>query len=141
MIEVFEFHHTEIVVKPLRWNVVHLKSVVCVYFLKSHSVLCYALSQADSGGPLVSLQDGVWWLIGDTIWGEHCTEKNKPGVYGNITYFLDWIYHQMRVKTKEKFKLVKGDFRVCMYMLLRIYVLLLASQNKPGSNFYLGLVI
>nr|XP_046246342.1 transmembrane protease serine 2-like [Scatophagus argus] len=50
----------------------------------------------DSGSPLVSLKDGLWWLIGDNIWGEHCTERNKPGVYGNVTHFLDWIYHQMR---------------------------------------------
>ncbi|XP_031146730.1 transmembrane protease serine 2-like isoform X2 [Sander lucioperca] len=54
------------------------------------------MCHTDSGGPLMSLKDGVWWLIGDSIWGEHCTEQNKPGVYGNVTYFLDWIYHQMR---------------------------------------------
>ncbi|XP_029302754.1 transmembrane protease serine 2-like [Cottoperca gobio] len=56
-----------------------------------------ATCQTDGGGgPLVSLKDGVWWLIGDSIWGEHCTEQNNPGVYGNVTYYLDWIYHQMR---------------------------------------------
>ncbi|XP_028429791.1 transmembrane protease serine 2-like [Perca flavescens] len=54
------------------------------------------MCHTDSGGPLMSLKDGVWWIIGDSIWGEHCTEQNKPGVYGNVTYFLDWIYHQMR---------------------------------------------
>ncbi|KAI4815246.1 hypothetical protein KUCAC02_005399 [Chaenocephalus aceratus] len=54
------------------------------------------MCHTDSGGPLVSLKDGVWWLIGDNIWGEHCKEPNRPGVYGNVTYFLDWIYHQMK---------------------------------------------
>ncbi|XP_027136507.1 transmembrane protease serine 2 isoform X2 [Larimichthys crocea] len=69
----------------------------------SQDMLCTRETEAaakmcniDSGGPLVSLKDGVWWLRGDNIWGEHCTEQNRPGVYGNITYFLDWIYHQMR---------------------------------------------
>lgn len=60
------------------------------------------LSQTDSGGPLVSLKDGVWWLVGDSVWGEHCTGQDKPGVYGNVTYFLDWIYQQMRVKNKDR---------------------------------------
>ncbi|XP_037304494.2 transmembrane protease serine 2-like [Pungitius pungitius] len=69
----------------------------------SRDMLCAAETQAgastfhtDSGGPLVSLKDGVWWLVGDSIWGGRCTEQNKPEVYGNVTYFLDWIYHQMR---------------------------------------------
>uniref|UniRef100_A0A4W6CSJ8 Transmembrane serine protease 2 n=1 Tax=Lates calcarifer TaxID=8187 RepID=A0A4W6CSJ8_LATCA len=60
---------------------------------------CLIGGETDSGGPLVSLRDGLWWLIGDTIWGEHCTQRNKPGVYGNITYFLGWIYRQMKVET------------------------------------------
>ncbi|XP_072248839.1 transmembrane protease serine 2-like [Leuresthes tenuis] len=51
---------------------------------------------SDGGGPLVSLTDGLWWLIGDSIWAEHCTGQNKPGVYGNITQYLDWIYSQMK---------------------------------------------
>ncbi|XP_053176127.1 transmembrane protease serine 2-like [Scomber japonicus] len=50
----------------------------------------------DSGAPLVSLKDGVWWLVGDRIWGDHCAEQNKPGVYGNVTHFLDWIHYQMK---------------------------------------------
>ncbi|XP_068441625.1 transmembrane protease serine 2-like [Clinocottus analis] len=69
----------------------------------SQDMLCAKETEAvankchtDSGGPLVSLKDGVWWLIGDSVWGEHCTERNKPGVYGNVTFFLEWIYYQMR---------------------------------------------
>lgn len=63
--------------------------------------LCLTVFQTDSGSPLVSLKDGVWWLVGDSIWGEHCAEQNKPGVYGNITHFLDWIHRQMKVKTQN----------------------------------------
>ncbi|XP_054868385.1 transmembrane protease serine 2-like isoform X1 [Amphiprion ocellaris] len=54
------------------------------------------MCHADTGGPLVTLRDGLWWLIGDSIWGEHCTGQNKPGVYGNVTSYLDWIYRQMK---------------------------------------------
>lgn len=46
----------------------------------------------------MTLKNGVWWLIGDSIWMRHCTAQNKLSVHGNVTYFLDWIYHQMRVK-------------------------------------------
>ncbi|XP_033487896.1 transmembrane protease serine 2 [Epinephelus lanceolatus] len=68
------------------------QDMLCARGTEAVADMCHA----DSGGPLVSLKDGVWWLVGDSIWGGHCTEQNKPGVYGNITYFLDWIYRQMR---------------------------------------------
>ncbi|KAM9359135.1 transmembrane protease serine 2-like [Symphorus nematophorus] len=68
------------------------QDMLCAREMEARADMCHT----DSGGPLVSLKDGVWWLIGDSIWGEHCTEQNKPGVYGNVTYFLDWIYHQMK---------------------------------------------
>ncbi|XP_037632097.1 transmembrane protease serine 2-like [Sebastes umbrosus] len=77
------------------------QDMLCARETEAAAHMCHT----NSSGPLVSLKDGVWWLVGDTIWGEHCTEQNKPGVYGNVTYFLDWIYHQMRVKTKETFDL------------------------------------
>ncbi|KAJ8394701.1 hypothetical protein AAFF_G00043010 [Aldrovandia affinis] len=52
--------------------------------------------QGDSGGPLVTNQGSTWWLVGDTSWGYGCAQKNKPGVYGNVTFFLSWIYEQMQ---------------------------------------------
>ncbi|XP_063080639.1 transmembrane protease serine 2 isoform X1 [Cavia porcellus] len=52
--------------------------------------------QGDSGGPLVTNKNGIWWLIGDTSWGSGCAQPFRPGVYGNVSVFTDWIYQQMR---------------------------------------------
>ncbi|XP_029372837.1 transmembrane protease serine 2-like [Echeneis naucrates] len=66
--------------------------MICARDIQAGMGTCHA----DSGGPLVSLTDGLWWLRGDSVWGGPCREQNKPGVYGNVTYFLDWIYRQMK---------------------------------------------
>lgn len=60
------------------------------------SVTC-CVPQGDSGGPLVTLKNDIWWLIGDTSWGSGCAKALRPGVYGNVTVFTDWIYQQMKV--------------------------------------------
>ncbi|XP_063060358.1 transmembrane protease serine 2-like [Engraulis encrasicolus] len=53
--------------------------------------------EGDTGGPLMVEEDALWWLIGDISWGRGCGRVNKPGVYGNVTHFLPWIYAQMKL--------------------------------------------
>lgn len=75
-----------------------------VFFLMAVSLTgCLCPLQGDSGGPLVTLHHSVWWLVGDTSWGTGCATPNKPGVYGNMTVFTDWIYRNMQVKYSEFF--------------------------------------
>lgn len=67
-------------------------SMICAGYLAGKIDSC----QGDSGGPLVTYINSLWWLVGDTSWGTGCAARNRPGVYGNITLFVDWIYLQMQ---------------------------------------------
>ena len=41
----------------------------------------------DSGGPLT--QDN--FLVGITSWSDECAKDGYPGVYTEVTFFLNWI--------------------------------------------------
>ena len=47
--------------------------------------------QGDSGGPLVCDRDGVLTLTGIVSWGDGCAEKGRPGMYGDVFEYNDWI--------------------------------------------------
>ncbi|NXX79448.1 TMPS2 protease, partial [Urocolius indicus] len=74
------------------YNGMVLPTMICAGYLEGGVDSC----QGDSGGPLVTKKNSVWWLVGDTSWGTGCASRNRPGVYGNMTVFTDWIYKNMQ---------------------------------------------
>ncbi|XP_063303095.1 transmembrane protease serine 2-like [Pelobates fuscus] len=78
--------------KPSVYNDAITSTMICAGYLSGGIDTC----QGDSGGPLVTQTNNLWWLVGDTSWGNGCANVNKPGVYGNVTVFLEWIYLQMQ---------------------------------------------
>ncbi|XP_059845127.1 atrial natriuretic peptide-converting enzyme isoform X2 [Hypanus sabinus] len=57
--------------------------------------------EGDSGGPLVCEQPGKrWTLFGLTALGHHCSAIiHHPGVYSNVTHFVEWIERQIYINT------------------------------------------
>ena len=45
----------------------------------------------DSGGPMVCDFNSSAYLCGIVSWGYGCGAPNKPGVYTEVAYFVDWI--------------------------------------------------
>ena len=47
--------------------------------------------QGDSGGPLVCDNNGMLTLTGIVSYGHGCAEAGKPGMYGDVFEYNDWI--------------------------------------------------
>nr|XP_051708491.1 polyserase-2 isoform X4 [Oryctolagus cuniculus] len=51
--------------------------------------------QGDSGGPLVCELNGSWIQVGIVSWGVGCGRQGLPGVYTEVSVYMDWIYKNM----------------------------------------------
>ncbi|XP_044881689.1 hyaluronan-binding protein 2 isoform X2 [Mauremys mutica] len=58
--------------------------------------------QGDSGGPLTCVQNGSYYVYGIVSWGEQCGLKDKPGVYTQVTRFLNWIKSKIKQESSSR---------------------------------------
>ncbi|XP_077334560.1 transmembrane protease serine 11C-like [Lithobates pipiens] len=65
-------------------------SMLCAGYMDGGKDAC----QRDDGGPLVSMQNTKWFLIGIVSTGDDCGLPNKPGIYTRVTYLRNWITQQ-----------------------------------------------
>ncbi|XP_005508242.2 hyaluronan-binding protein 2 isoform X1 [Columba livia] len=56
--------------------------------------------QGDSGGPLTCVVNGFYYVYGLVSWGDECGLQNKPGVYTQVTTFLNWIKSKIQSESR-----------------------------------------
>ncbi|XP_029931010.1 vitamin K-dependent protein C [Myripristis murdjan] len=63
------------------------ENVLCAGVLGQRMDAC----EGDSGGPMVTLYRGTWFLIGLVSWGEGCAVEDKLGIYTKVSNYNQWI--------------------------------------------------
>ncbi|XP_047737890.1 transmembrane protease serine 9 [Hyalella azteca] len=57
--------------------------------------------QGDNGGPLICKRsDGTNYLAGIASWLYGCARENYPGVFTDVSYYVDWINRNTRIIMK-----------------------------------------
>ncbi|KAM4862045.1 serine protease 38 [Thomomys bottae] len=68
-----------------------MPDMICAGDIVKAKTVC----EGDSGGPLVCEFNDIWIQIGIVSWGRGCALPMFPGVYARVSYFSDWIRHNV----------------------------------------------
>ncbi|MBN8703260.1 MAG: trypsin-like serine protease [Bacteroidetes bacterium] len=122
-------------------------NMLCAGYMAGGKDVCWG----DSGGPLFTDENGNWVLTGIVSWGNGCAATNYPGVYTNVSQFLNWIQNQMSIHSGiasasvvNPFKVYHADNKVVLeteqdYLIDRIDVLdvsgrIVLTLNERHTN-------
>ena len=64
----------------------------CAGYLRGGKDAC----RGDSGGPAVKIERNRATLVGVVSWGFGCARPYLPGVYAEVTYYIDWIKENLK---------------------------------------------
>ena len=66
-------------------------AVKCLPIMNKKKQIILSLISGDSGGPLIILDGGRYYLVGITSAGFGCGVDHQPGIYHNVKYTAGWI--------------------------------------------------
>ncbi|XP_053456328.1 serine protease 44-like [Nycticebus coucang] len=76
----------EILEKKIWWHQAVREGSICGYDDQGKGSC-----KGDSGGPLVCELNDTWIQVGIVSWGLGCGKKEFPGVYMEVSFYMDWI--------------------------------------------------
>ncbi|RXG70913.1 Plasma kallikrein [Armadillidium vulgare] len=91
--------------KKIGYDVLVSDTMICAGYNAGGKDAC----QGDSGGPLVCPGKGdLPILVGIVSWGIGCARKDIPGVYTEVSHYINWI--NKKIKENSPITINRGPF-------------------------------
>lgn len=63
----------------------------------------------DSGSPLMIPEKEVWSVMGITSIGKGCGQREWPGIYTRVSFYVDWIHDEVEKYFGRNGNISKND--------------------------------